>query len=111
VAEAVTLKNNTDVETKPKKLKTQEKQRRQGRNVKRMLGKLGNSRVTKLFCTEPDGTCVQCDKQLTMEQACFGDNECRFSQSEPTPPMQKRTLQELGILGNFDATEETSAGN
>jgi hypothetical protein len=111
LAEAIALKNNTDVETEAKKLKTQEKQRRQGRNVKRMLGELGNSRVTKLFYTEPNGTRVQCDTQLTMERACFGENDCRFSQSEPTPPMQKSALEELGILGNFDAVEETLAGD
>ena len=95
LAEAIALKNNTDMETEAKKLRTQEKQRRQGRNVKRMLGKLGNSRVTKLFYTENDGTRVQCDTQLSMERACFEENETRFSQSEMTPPMVSPTLDEL----------------
>ena len=43
LAEAIALKNHTGVEIEAKKLRTQEKQRRQGRNVKRMRGKLGNS--------------------------------------------------------------------
>jgi hypothetical protein len=47
----------------------------------------------------------------TMERACFEENETRFGQSEPTPPMQKMTLDKLGIVGNFDAAEETLAGN
>jgi hypothetical protein len=111
LAEAIALKNNSDIETEAKKLRTHEKQRRQGRNVKRMLGKLGNSRVTKLFYTDDDGTRVQCDTQLSMELACFEENETRFSQSEQTPPMLPPTLDELGILGDTDAIEEILAGN
>ena len=111
LAEAIALKNNSDVETEAKKLRTHEKQRRQGRNVKRMLGRLGNSRVTKLFYTDTDGTRVQCDTQLSMELACFEENETRFSQSQQTPPMQPPTLDELGMLGDTDAIEEILAGN
>ena len=111
LAEAIALKNDTDVETEAKKLRTQEKQRRQGRNVKRMLGKLGNSRVTKLFYTENDGTRVQCDTQLAMERACFEENESRFSQSDMTPPMVSPILDELGILGDTDAIEQILEGN
>jgi hypothetical protein len=95
LAEAIALKNNSDVETEAKKLRTQEKQRRQGRNVKRMLGKLGNGGVTKRFCTDEDGTRVQCDTQQSMELACFEENETRFSQSEKTPPMLPPTIDEL----------------
>jgi hypothetical protein len=111
LAEAIALKNNSDVETEAKKLRTQEKQRRQGRNVKRMPGKLGNSRVTKLFYTDEDGTRVQCDTQQSMELACLEENETRFSQSEKTPPMLPLTIDELGILGDTDAIEEILAGN
>ena len=66
-----------------------------------MLGKLGNSRVTKLFYTENNGTRVQCDTQLSMERACFEENETRFSQSEMSPPMVSPTLDELGVLGDI----------
>ena len=111
LAEAIALKKNSDVETEAKKLRTHEKQRRQGRNVKRMLGKLGNSRVTKLFYTDQDGTRVQCDTQFSMELACFEENETRFSQSEQTPPMLSPTLDELGMLGDTDAIEQILLGN
>ena len=110
LAEAVALKKGTDVEMEAKKLRSQEKQRRQGRNVKRMLGKLGNSRVTKLYYTNDEGTRVQCDTQLTMESACFAENETRFSQTENTPPMLPPTLDDLGILGDTDAVDDILHG-
>ena len=67
-----------------------------------MNGKVGNSRVTKLWFTEEDGTRTLCDTQLSMESACFHENESRFCQTENTPPMTDPTLGELGILGDTD---------
>jgi hypothetical protein len=88
-----------------------QKQCHQGRNVKRMRGTCGNSCIKKLWFTKLDGTRVQCDTQLSMERACFEENETRFSQSEQTPPMQPPTLKELGLLGDTDQIEAILAGN
>ncbi len=87
LAEAIALKKGTDVETEANNLRRIEKQRRQARNVKRMRGKIGNSRVTKIWYTDDDGTRVQCDTQETMESACLTENDGRFSQTETSPPM------------------------
>jgi hypothetical protein len=111
LAEAIALKKGTDSETEAKKLISQERQRRQGRNVKRMRGRLGNSRVTKLWFTDADGTRILCDTQLSMELACFEENELRFSQTEGTPPMLSPILEDLGILGDSDEVEEILRGN
>jgi hypothetical protein len=111
LTEAIALKKGTDVETEAKRLRTTERQRRQGRNIKRMRGTYGNSRVTKLWFTEPDGTRILCDTQLSMERACFEENETRFSQSEQTPPMQSPTLKELGLLGDTEQINAILTGN
>ncbi len=110
LAEAIALKKGTDVQTEANNLRRIERQRRQARNVKRMRGKMGHGRVTKLWYTEDDGSRVQCDTQISMESACFAENESRFSQSEFTPPMTEPTFSELGILGDTDAIEAILAG-
>jgi hypothetical protein len=111
LAEAIALKKGTNVKTEAKRLQITERQRPQGRKVKRMQGTYGNSRVTKLWFTEPDGTRIQCYTQLSMERACFEENKTRFSQSQQTPPMQSPTLEELGLLGDTDQIEAILAGN
>ena len=93
------------MEVEANNLRRRERQRLQGRNVKRMNGKLGNSRVTKLWFTEEDGTRTLCDTQLSMESACFHENESRFSQTELSPPMMEPMLSELGILGDTDQAD------
>ena len=86
LAVAIAVKKGTDAVTEANNLKRIERQRRQARNVKRMRGHLGNSRVTKLWHTNKNGTQVECNTQHAMENACFEENESRFSQSEATPP-------------------------
>jgi hypothetical protein len=85
IAEAIALKKGTNVETEAKRLQTMERQRRQGRNIKRMQGTYGNSRVTKMWFTEPNGTKIQCDTQLSMERACF--EETRLNSANPNKPL------------------------
>ena len=67
LAIAIAVKKGTDVDTESNNLKRIESQRRQARNVKRMRGRLGNSRVTKLWYTDEEGTRVQCNTQYSME--------------------------------------------
>jgi hypothetical protein len=45
-----------------------------------------------------------------MEQACFTENDHRFSQSESTPPMVEPLISDLGYLGDTTAAEEILAG-
>jgi hypothetical protein len=45
-----------------------------------------------------------------MEQACFTENDQRFSQSESTPPMVEPLISDLGYLGDTTAAEEILAG-
>jgi hypothetical protein len=78
LAEALALKNDTDVTAEAENLRRIERQRRQARNVKRMRGKTGNSRVTHLWYTQEDGTRVQCTTQVSMELACFTEDESSF---------------------------------
>ena len=111
LAVAIAAKNGTDVDTESNNLKRIERQRRQARNVKRMRGRLGNSRVTKLWYTDEDGMRVQCNTQHSMENACFQENETRFSQSEMTPPMQEPMISELGYLADTPAIEEILKGS
>ena len=98
LAVAIAEKKGTDAETEAKNLKRIELQRRQARNVKRMRGRLGNSRVTKLWYTNDEGSRILCNTQHDMEFACFQENETQFSQSENTPPMMEPTVSELGYL-------------
>jgi hypothetical protein len=86
LAQALADKKGTNVDTETQNLIRIERQRRMGRNVKRMRGKMGNNRVTKLWYTDHDGTRIQCTTQGAMEHACFAENEARFSQTELTPP-------------------------
>jgi hypothetical protein len=110
LAQAIALKKGTDADTEASTLKRIETQRRQARNVKRMRGRLGNSRVTKLWYTDPDGNRVQCSTQSTMEDACFHENENRFSQTESTPPMQEPTLSHLGFLADTPEANQILGG-
>jgi hypothetical protein len=111
LAEALALKKGTLAETEAKQLRTIARQRRQGRAVKRMRGRGVNSRVTKLCYMDADGTRVQCDTQLEMETACLDENDFRFSQCDPAPPMQEPTTLELGFLGDTEAVDDMLAGN
>jgi hypothetical protein len=75
LAEAITLKKGTDVETEANDLCCVEQQRCQARNVKRMRRKMSNSQVTKLWHTEDNGSRCQCNAQALMESACFAENK------------------------------------
>ena len=75
-----------------------------------MRGRLGNSRVTKLWYTDDDGSRVECNTQHAMENACFQENETRFSQSETTPPMQEPMVSELGYLADTPEAEQVLQG-
>ena len=108
---AIAARKGTDADTESNTLKRVERQRRQARNVKRMRGRLGNSRVTKLWFTDEEGTRIQCNTQHSMENACFQENETRFSQSESTPPMQEPMLSELSYLAEHPAAEEILKGS
>jgi hypothetical protein len=111
LAEAISLKKGTDSEQEAQNLIRIERQRRQARNVKRMRGKMGNYRVTKLWYTEDGGSRIECSTQSTMERACFSENETRFSQTELTPPMTEPTLSDLGFLGDTEQADQILAGN
>ena len=110
LAVAITVKKGTDAVTEANNLKRIERQRRQARNVKRMRGRLGNSRVTKLWHTDENGTRVECNTQHAMENACFEENESRFSQSEATPPMTEPMASELGYLAETPAADQILRG-
>ena len=45
-----------------------------------------------------------------MENACFEENEARFSQSELTPPMTEAMASELGYLAETPAAEQILTG-
>ena len=92
LAQALAEKKGTDVATELNLMKQVERQRRQGRNVKRMRGRLGKERVTRLYFTNKEDERILCDTQATMVNACFNENETRFSQIEDTPPMRPRTI-------------------
>jgi hypothetical protein len=110
LAVAIATKKGTDAVTKANNLKRIERQRRQARNVKRMRGRLGNSRVTKLWHTDENGTRVECNTQHAMENACFEENVSRFSQSEATPPMTEPMVSELRYLAENPAAEQILKG-
>jgi hypothetical protein len=46
-----------------------------------------------------------------MENACFQENETRFSQSEQTPPMQDLTISDIGYLADTQEAEEILKGS
>jgi hypothetical protein len=98
--DSIALKKGTDSKQEASNLIRIERQRRQARNVKRMRGKMGNNRVTKLWYTDEDGSRIQCNTQSTMERACFAENEIRSRQTELTPPMSEPMVSELGFLGD-----------
>jgi hypothetical protein len=93
-----------------KALKQVEKQRRQARNIKRMRGKLGNGQVTKVYQTDEDGIEMVCETQETMVKAFLKENDWRFSQTEPTPPMQPPLVNDLGYLAETEMAEQVLEG-
>jgi hypothetical protein len=111
LAVTIAAKRGTDAVTESNNLKRIKRQQRQARNVKRMRGRLGNSRVTKLWYTNDDGSRVQCNTQHSMENACFQENESCFSQSEVTPPMQEPMVSELGYLADTRSKSCKAATN
>jgi hypothetical protein len=111
LAQAIADKKGTNVDTETQNLIRIERQRRMGRNVKRMRGRLGNNRVTKLWFADNDAIRIQCTTQSSMERACFAENEARFSQTGLTPPMLYPTLDELGFLGDTESIEQILMGS
>jgi hypothetical protein len=110
LAKAKADKKGTEPEKELKSLKQVEKQRRQARNIKRMRGKLGNGQVTKVYQTDEDGIKTVCETQETMVKAFFKENDERFSQTEPTPPMQPPLVNDLGYLAETEMADQVLEG-
>ena len=88
-----------------------ERQRRQARNVRRMLGKLGQGRVTQLFFTNAENERILCGTQEKMVKACVRENETRSSQSENMPPMTDPLYQDLGRYGETAEAQQILFGS
>ncbi len=110
LAEARAKRNHTTVEKEFSLLRRVADQKTQGRNVKRMLNKLGQNSTTKLFYTR-DGVRTECTEKTSMEDACIVENTYRFSQAESTPPMTEPLVSELGYLADTEAAERILEGN
>ena len=110
LAEARAKRNHTTVEKEFSLLRRVADQKTQGRNVKRMLNKLGQNSTTKLFYTS-DGVRTECTEKTSMEDACIVENTYRFSQAESTPPMTEPLVSELGYLADTEAAERILEGN
>ena len=87
------------------------RQRRQAQNVRRMLGKMGQGRVTHLFFTNAENERILCDTQEKMVSACVRENEARFSQSEKMPPMTDPLYQDLGLYGETVEAQQILFGS
>jgi hypothetical protein len=75
-----------------------------------MRGKLGNGQVTKVYQTDEDGIKTVCETQETMVKAFLKENDERFSQTEPTPPMQPPLVNDLGCLAETEMTDQVLEG-
>lgn len=101
--------NNISRATQMKISRSRERQRRNGRAAKRARGKLGKSRVTKVFYTE-EGIEQEATLRKEMEEAITSENIDRFSQTNDTPPMNPQVLQMVGDIGQNSIMESILDG-
>jgi hypothetical protein len=103
-------KHGTTVETEIKKQKQNEKQRRMGRNVRRMLGKTRGGPLMKLYDYDKNGKRVELTTKPEVEKPCIRENERRFGQAEDTPFMQPPLLDKFGYTAATQAGEDVLQG-
>jgi hypothetical protein len=112
LAQAKADHKGTDAEKELKSLVQIEKKRRQARNIKRMRGKLGIERVTKVYQTDEDGNRKVCESaQKDMNEAFLKENNAHFSQTEGTPPMQTPLADDLEYLAETEMAEQVLNGS
>ena len=109
LADSLATKKGTDIEKELSQLMHRERQRRSALSVKKMRRRLNKNSTNKVYITN-DGVRRECTEPLDIEQACMEENIRRFHQSEGTPLMTTKMVEELGYLGNTSTANDILAG-
>ncbi len=105
LVDALAAKNQVLREKQMRQLRLNERQRRLARSSKRSRGKLGKSKVTKVWYTDDQGVRHEASTKLSMEVAITQENMQRFRQTEGTPPMLRAFLDLVGSVGELPTLE------
>ena len=75
----------------------QKRERLASKRMKRFLGELKGNGLTKAMVTEEDGTIIEFNTKESIEMRCHAENKKKFSQTNHTPAIQGKLVEELGF--------------
>ena len=110
LADTMAESNNTSRAKEIKKMRTIEKQRRQGRTAKRIRKKGGKNAVVKVTSTDEENNTLEYSDQRSLVEACSQSNLKRQLKAHDTPFLQSPLIEIIGYMGEQPAVNDILGG-